>query len=290
MSRARQVTTGLALACHPGPTLVVTALAGALALGTGSPARTVALVTTAVLAGQLSVGWSNDWIDAERDVAVARAGKPVVSGLLDAATLRGWAFGAVAVCVVLSFACGPVAGSAHVAAVASAWAYNGVLKRTVVSWLPYAVSFALLVVFVVHSAPGGPWPAWWAVAAAALLGVGAHVANVLPDLEDDSATGVHGLPHRLGRTWATAAALGTLLAGVAVVVLAPAGPPGTGAWVGAAGAVVLTVVGGVVAHTDRTSRLPFAMSMAVAVVCVVLLVAAGGDLVAGAPAVARDGT
>ena len=164
------------------------------------------------------------------------------------------------------------------------------LKRTVVSWLPYAVSFALLVVFVVHAAPGGPWPAWWAVAAAALLGVGAHVANVLPDLEDDSATGVRGLPHRLGRSWATAAALGTLLAGVAVVVLAPVGPPGTGAWVGAGGAVVLTVVGGVVAHTDRTSRLPFAMSMAVAVVCVVLLVAAGGDLVAGAPAVAGDGT
>src|SRR3712207_7375206 len=30
------------------------------------------------------------------------------------------------------------------------------------------------------------------------LGVGAHLLNVLPDLEDDAATGVRGLPHVLG--------------------------------------------------------------------------------------------
>ena len=34
--------------------------------------------------------------------------------------------------------------------------------------------------------------------AAAALGSAAHFVNVLPDLADDAATGVHGLPHRLG--------------------------------------------------------------------------------------------
>ena len=35
-------------------------------------------------------------------------------------------------------------------------------------------------------------------AAGALLGVAAHVTNVLPDLADDDRTGIRGLPHRLG--------------------------------------------------------------------------------------------
>ncbi|NEB37539.1 hypothetical protein G3I54_11485, partial [Streptomyces sp. SID14515] len=57
---------GLALACHPGPALAVTALACALALGSGLGGPRSALVTAAVLTGQLSVGWCNDAYDARR--------------------------------------------------------------------------------------------------------------------------------------------------------------------------------------------------------------------------------
>lgn len=279
MQRAGRVVRGLALACHPGPAAVVTVLAASLAVGLGSDVRTTLLVTAAVLAGQLSVGWSNDWIDAGRDLAVARPDKPVVAGLLDAAVLRRWALGALVVCVPLSFATGLVPGAVHVVAVASAWSYNAWLKRTAWSWAPYALSFGLLLVFVALAEPGRGVPTGWGVLAASLLGVGAHVANVLPDLEDDAATGVQGLPHRLGRTRATAVALGALLAAVAVVVLAPPGGPGTAAWVGGAAALVLAGVGGGVALVRRRSRLPFTLSMAVAAVCVALLVLAAPDLV-----------
>ena len=65
---------GLVRASHPGPTLVVTALATGLAVGMGSTPRTSLLVVGAVLTGQLSVGWSNDWLDAVRDRAVGRSG------------------------------------------------------------------------------------------------------------------------------------------------------------------------------------------------------------------------
>jgi hypothetical protein len=41
----------------------------------------------------------------------------------------------------------------------------------------------------------------WAFAAGALLGVAAHFANVLPDLDDDRATGVRGLPQSLAALW-----------------------------------------------------------------------------------------
>ena len=58
----------------------------------------------------------------------------------------------------------------------------------------------------------------WITAAGALLGAGAHFANVLPDLEDDARTGVRGLPHRIGRvgslvlTWVTLLAAALSLA------------------------------------------------------------------------------
>src|SRR3712207_681196 len=83
--RARGVGPGvtpraLALATHPGPAVAVTVVAGLLALAAGVPAGRAALVTVAVLAGQASLGWSNDWLDAARRRAVARAPKPVVQG------------------------------------------------------------------------------------------------------------------------------------------------------------------------------------------------------------------
>ena len=49
-------------------------------------------------------------------------------------------------------------------------------------------------------APGADraWPPAWMMATGAVLGVGAHLLNALPDLADDDATGVRGLPQRLG--------------------------------------------------------------------------------------------
>lgn len=273
---------GLVAACHPGPTAVVTGLAAALAVGVGAPVATVLLVTSAVLAGQLSVGWSNDWVDAPRDLAVDRTGKPVVSGQVGVGQLRTAALAAAAGTVVLSLATGWLPGAVHLVAVAMAWAYNLRLKSTLLSWLPYAVSFGLLAVFVVLALPGRPLVAGWAVAAAALLGVGAHLANVLPDLEDDGRTGVHGLPHRLGRRGTGLAAPAVLLAGVVVATWGPAvagASPGPLRLALALLAAVLAVTAGVVGTLAPVSRLPFTLSMAVAALSVVMLVGSGRALV-----------
>ena len=63
-----------------------------------------------------------------------------------------------------------------------------------------SISGAVLAVIagVVAAAPGTPTAPWWLVAAGGALGAAAHLANVAPDIEDDLATGVRGLPHRLG--------------------------------------------------------------------------------------------
>ena len=91
-----------ALATHLGPTVAVTTVATLLAVGADVSGARAALVGIAVLAGQASIGWSNDWLDADRDRAVARADKPVVRGAVRPAQLRSLALAAAALSVVLS--------------------------------------------------------------------------------------------------------------------------------------------------------------------------------------------
>ncbi len=67
----------------------MTVISAVLLAGIGTTWSRGLLATAAVLTGQLSIGWSNDWLDAYRDAAVRRFDKPVVSG---AVTARDAAF------------------------------------------------------------------------------------------------------------------------------------------------------------------------------------------------------
>ena len=264
----------MALATHLGPTVAVTTVATLLAVGTGMSVGRVVLVCTAVLAGQASIGWSNDWLDADRDRAVARADKPVVQGTVGPAVLRSAALGAAAVAVVLSLLLGVVPGLLLLVLVASGWAYNAGLKRTSASVVPYVTGFGALPAGVVAAAPGTPVAPWWLVTAGGALGAAAHLANVAPDLEDDLATGIRGLPHRLGaRTSALTAAL-LLGAASLVLVLGPEGPPTVAGWAGLVVAVPAVVVAAL-AGSARWRRLAFPAVMLLTVVDVVLLLLGG---------------
>lgn len=263
----------LVLACHPEPTVAVTALSLALAASTGRPPRGVVVAGAAVLAGQCSVGWHNDWLDAARDRRAARADKPVATGAVARSIVGAAAATAVVVCVPVSFLSGWWAGSAHLLAVALAWGYNAGLKATVLSWLPYAVSFPLLVAFVTLGLPGSPVPPWWALLAAALLGTGAHLANAAPDLDDDVAAGVLGLPQRLGYRRSVGASAGLL--GAASVVLA-FGPGSLGPSAIGLPVALGVVAAGVLAGRRRGgTRVLFRASLVVALVDAAMLVARG---------------
>ncbi|MFE7233634.1 UbiA family prenyltransferase [Streptomyces sp. NPDC002405] len=264
---------GLAGSCHPGPVVAVTALMAALAVTAGQGAVRCVLTTAAVLSGQLSVGWCNDAFDARRDIAAGRRGKPVVDGAVGVTEMWVAAYAALAVCVPLSFACGVWAGVVHLAGVAAAWAYNLRLKATAWSWAPYAVGFAALPAFVALGLPGQHWPAWWVVTAGALLGVGAHLGDVLPDIRGDLATGVRGFPHRLGPDGARLLLPVPLATASAVLALGPAGPPGRWGVVALAVAGLVAVAGTVLGH--RWERAAFAAAVAVAVVDVALLLVRG---------------
>jgi 4-hydroxybenzoate polyprenyltransferase len=263
-------------ACHPEPTAAVTAVSIALAAAVGRGAAGTAAVGSAVLAGQLSVGWSNDYLDRRRDRRIGRADKPVAAGAVSpAAVRRAIAVAAVAV-VPLSLLSGLFAGSLHLLAVASAWAYNLRLKATAASVLPYAVSFGLLPAFITAGLPGRP-VVGWLVAAGALLGAGAHFANVLPDLDEDLRTGVRGLPHRIGAGPSRAAAAILLLAASAVLALAPPGRPGVFG-VGALAVAAVVGLGGLLLGRRPDSDAAFRAVLLVAAVDVALLLASGSDV------------
>lgn len=266
--------------CHPEPTAAVTVLMGALAVTTGHSVLGVALVTGAVLTGQLSIGWLNDVLDAPRDVAVGRTDKPLAAGAVSPRTVWTATVLAVLACVALSLAAGGAAGGAvHLLAVAAGLAYDLGLKSTRASLLPYLVCFGLLPVFVVVTLPGGPVPPWWLPVAGALLGGGAHFANVLPDLDDDAATGVRGLPHVLGARAGRFAAAGLLLASTVVIALGAPVPLWLAAGVPVAGLAVLGA--GFRLGARPGSRAPFRAVLVVAVLAVALLLAAGPGVVAG---------
>lgn len=266
-----RIVIALLRATHPAPTVVVTALATLLALEAGHDAGTIAVVAVAVLTGQFTIGWSNDLLDADRDRAVGRADKPLATGELTKAMVVAALAASAVVCLASSLALGWPAALAHLVLVGSGWAYNAGLKATVWSWVPYAAAFAAL--------PAVPWlaltpamlPPWWMLAVGGLLGVGAHLVNVLPDLSDDAATGVRGLGHRLGAPTCGRLAVVVLLVGTAVGVLGPAGPVPWWAW-------GVLVVAGVLAAASVVAprRLPFYGAMAIAVLNVVMLLARSG--------------
>jgi 4-hydroxybenzoate polyprenyltransferase len=130
---------------------------------------------------------------------------------------------------------------------------------------------------VVAAAPGSPTAPWWLVAAGAALGGAAHAANVAPDVADDLATGVRGLPHRIGAV--PSAVAGALLLGAAtlLLVLGPAGAPDAPEWTAVVLAVPVVALAALAGST-RWRRLAFPAVLLLTVLDVVLLVLGGGSL------------
>lgn len=256
-------------ACHPGPTATVTAVVTALAAAAGRDAAGLALVAAATLTGQLSVGWCNDAHDADRDRRAARTGKPTVRGDVTAALLWRVAAGALVATVALSYlAAGPLGGTAHVVAVLSAWTYNLVLKTTVLSPLPYVVSFGLVPAFVTYGLTPPSPPASWLVATCALLGVSAHLANAIPDVDSDLSVGAGGVVAVIGVRTASIVSLACLVTAVGLL----AAHLDVTRWK-AAGLVLVVAVGAVAVASRDEGRGPelFRYVLALAVVAVLLL-------------------
>ncbi len=260
---------------HPGPTLAVTIVTVALSIGAGLDAARTTLLALAIFANQLSVGLSNDWLDAQRDIAVGRTDKPIATGAISVGAVRTSAWITAALSVLLTLPLGWPVVVAQAVFLLSGWHYNAWLKNTPFSVVPFIVGFGVLPATVTLAL--GAAPAWWAVGAGALLGVAAHFANVLPDLADDDSTGIRGLPHRVGRV-ATGLVIAGALAGASTLLFI--GLPDALHAAGLALGLALAAVCAALVLRGVATRLLFRLIIAAALLDVGLLAVSGGALVA----------
>lgn len=263
----------LIITSHPGPSLAITALTTLLAAEAAPHGIGPALTAPALLAGQLSIGWSNDACDAGRDAAAGRTDKPLARGDISARAVWTAAVVAAATGLALSFAIGPVTGSLFVLITGAGWAYNLGLKSSLWSGVMYLIGFGPLPAYAASTLPGHPAPRWAVTIAAGLLGLGAHFANVLPDLAADEATGVGGLPQRVAAKWGPAAVRAValvLLLTASVLLLLGA----TRLWVAVPGLIAALLLA--VGAARGSGRVPFLAAIGIAAVDIILF-AAGGE-------------
>ena len=185
-------------AAHFGPTLIVTTITFVLALSQFSPIDALR-VAIAIFAGQLVVGWSNDLIDAPLDIAAQRTKKPIVGKEINPDLLGKSIVFAIFAALLLSLISplGLIGTLIHFLGLLSATLYNLKLKSTILSPVPYIVSFGSLP-WAIYL-PAGNQPPLWLFIDFMLIAVAFHFFNVLKDFQWDINQGILGLPQRLGK-------------------------------------------------------------------------------------------
>jgi 4-hydroxybenzoate polyprenyltransferase len=176
-------------------------------------------IAIAILAGQCVVGWTNDVVDLPLDSPAARSNKPLVAGSVTTKQLRIAISIALLAALLLSLRSplGVIGTLVHALLLLSATAYNLYLKKTVLSVLPYVISFGGLPWAVYLSA--GKNPPLWLILGFIFISSSFHFLNVVKDLETDVAQGVLGLPQQVGRTASLLIASLLFIAGLLSVLL-----------------------------------------------------------------------
>ena len=209
---------GLKQACHFGPTVIVTTIA--FVFGTyywwEGPAFVIAFT---VALGQLVVGWSNDLYDYKDDLAHGRTKKPLVSGLITPQYLSKWLRFMVPFSFIANLL-GPLGikgGLVYMFGIAWGVAYNFYFKFSAFSPLPYAIAFAALPSSIAISK--GITPPLWMLLGGSIFGMAAHFINVIKDMKEDQASGIQGLPQRLGTKRSVIVAVTLIALGVLALYL-----------------------------------------------------------------------
>lgn len=260
---------GLVLVTHPIPSAMYVVAVGLFSwLASAASHRPIApLVLAQVLVGvacaQIAIGTLNDYRDRALD-AVSKPSKPLVRGLITPRMALTQVAIATAILLLVMAPLGPLPLLLGVLIEALGIAYDLWFKGSLVSGLLYAVYFPLIPLLA--WAVFGTWQPFlpWILPIGAALGVAMNVANSLPDLEEDRAAGVRGLPHLLGLrrglalVWITPPAIFALMWALSLSGVVPAHAPGLSlAGVAAGVPVALTLALYLVRPTAATLRLNF---------------------------------
>jgi 4-hydroxybenzoate polyprenyltransferase len=159
---------------------------------------------------QVSISALNDWADRERD---AGRNRPIPAGLLDSQFVLGLAL----ICGVAAVALAALAGQGILAVALvvtmtfAGWAYDLLLKPTPFSFVPFAIAFPLLPVWVGVLAERSLVSLLVFIFAGVPLSIAVHLADSIPDRDIDRKLGLRTSAVFLG--WP----LGEIAAGVLLV-------------------------------------------------------------------------
>jgi poly(3-hydroxybutyrate) depolymerase len=256
---------GLLQACHFGPSVLVTTVSFliAQALWWEGPAYVIAV---GVLLGQLIVGWTNDLRDYEDDLKHNRVAKPLVSKLITPQQLRAAIVVVTPLAVIVNLF-GPLGlkgGAVYLLGIGFGLAYNFYFKYTPLSPLPYVIAFAALPASIVLAVD--EVPPLWMMAAGSLLGVAAHIANVLKDFEEDGQSGIRSFPRIIGEK-ASRLSIAVLLLATTVLLNSVSPRP----------ALLIVGIIGALLTIKASRKILFKAIMIVALANLVLLISALSD-------------
>lgn len=198
---SRLTPVALVRAAHPRQAVVTAFGMAVAATASGRAPREIGLVAATVLVGQALLGWDNELADQKSDRADERATKPLVAGTLDRGSLGFWLACAVLLVIPLSLSSGIEAGLSYLLSLAVGVLGNRLLRRGRLSWLPWALAFALYPAYLSYGGWGGAAdghpPTIAMTVAAGFLGIGVHVLTSLRGLVDDNRSDRRHLPLRL---------------------------------------------------------------------------------------------
>lgn len=179
---------------HPWPSLAtaLAALIFALVFGVRPTDLRLAAIFITVLMTQLSISALNDWADRDRDAAAHRP-RPVATGRIAPSVALGLAIVFAIGVVPGALAFGFTAAIVLLVGLAAGWAYDLWLKPTPLSFVPFAIAFPLLPIWVGLIAGRSLGSFAWLAAGGAFLAVAIHLADSLPDIRSDSAAGLRTL-------------------------------------------------------------------------------------------------
>ena len=214
----RDVVRGYVLLPHAVPILVVltaTAAFGVVATGGWPGAGPMTWLLGSMLGGQIAVGAVNELVDVELD-AVSRPDKPIPAGLVSPRGARVMTAAGIVAMVVLGGRLGFEALALCAFGTGIGVSYSLWFKRTIWSWVPYLVALPLLPIWV-WSALDEVDPTLlviYPVGAAAVIAV--NLAQSLPDVASDRASGVRTLAVALGSARARTACWGAMVSAAAL--------------------------------------------------------------------------
>jgi 4-hydroxybenzoate polyprenyltransferase len=219
-----QIVRGYLVLPHAVPIVVVLTATALFALvaaegwpGTSAMTRLIG----AMLGGQLAIGAVNELVDADLD-AIAKPHKPIPAGLVSRRGAWLVTAGGLILMTVLGNTFGTVPFLLLTVGTGTGIAYSIAFKRTIWSWIPYLIALPLLPIWI-WSALSTIEPGIFAIypiGAAAVVAI--QLAQSLPDVEIDRASGVRTPAVALGVGTARIACWGaTILAAILAATLAP---------------------------------------------------------------------